>query len=535
MKKNKYLEILCIVLILLLSSCNASATRYFHVSKNSPHLYPSDSVIQEYNGDLYVFWHEDDYVEKTNNPQLAYLQKIEGEWTAHIMYNVLRDGKYPDRPVDLLGIAVPGFGYGERNIRTAIYDKKLFVFWETNEESHKGPGNCTDYDIVGKYYDGKIWSKNFIISLNTGDYNRSHDREPFPCVFKDRLYVFWSRNHDYDFFNESKKFSTDIFYSDYNGEWSSLMGITSASHDIMNIYPSAAVHSGFLYVTWVRVNVTNWNTSIIVKKFDGERWYEESEVTKLGSTDYTNLRPKIISWDDREIHLIYTRRSLSGGWTVAERKSVDGIEWTDEEILSSNNEKFNIECTSIQYSGKIYVAWTTNDNESSNGDDYDIIMRTYDGEWSEIMSISSENDNGTKIPLYLLSRFRYYGDDRKPSFATFNGRLYISWETENVTPYCNESGEGIILACIADTDNDGDGVPDMDDAFPYDESEYRDSDDDGIGDNSDAFPTDPNRWRKNSKKDIFLHDTYYFIIILFLVSLNIGMRLVLFNEKKGKK
>lgn len=43
---------------------------------------------------------------------------------------------------------------------------------------------------------------------------------------------------------------------------------------------------------------------------------------------------------------------------------------------------------------------------------------------------------------------------------------------------------------LALTDNDGDGVLDRNDEFPYDGNEYRDTDGDGVGDNSDAFPTD---------------------------------------------
>ena len=39
-------------------------------------------------------------------------------------------------------------------------------------------------------------------------------------------------------------------------------------------------------------------------------------------------------------------------------------------------------------------------------------------------------------------------------------------------------------------DSDGDGVPDSDDAFPFDASETTDTDGDGVGDNSDPFPDD---------------------------------------------
>ncbi len=40
-------------------------------------------------------------------------------------------------------------------------------------------------------------------------------------------------------------------------------------------------------------------------------------------------------------------------------------------------------------------------------------------------------------------------------------------------------------------DSDGDGVPDNQDAFPFDPTEWADSDGDGVGDNADLFPNDP--------------------------------------------
>lgn len=43
----------------------------------------------------------------------------------------------------------------------------------------------------------------------------------------------------------------------------------------------------------------------------------------------------------------------------------------------------------------------------------------------------------------------------------------------------------------ADPDDDNDGVPDAEDAFPTDPTETKDSDHDGVGDNKDAFPFDP--------------------------------------------
>jgi hypothetical protein len=65
-----------------------------------------------------------------------------------------------------------------------------------------------------------------------------------------------------------------------------------------------------------------------------------------------------------------------------------------------------------------------------------------------------------------------------------------------------DSGYGLVRADIAiaevlaagPVDSDGDGVPDSEDAFPNNPTEWSDTDGDGVGDNADAFPTDPLEW-----------------------------------------
>ncbi|MEM1230028.1 MAG: FG-GAP-like repeat-containing protein [Pseudomonadota bacterium] len=55
--------------------------------------------------------------------------------------------------------------------------------------------------------------------------------------------------------------------------------------------------------------------------------------------------------------------------------------------------------------------------------------------------------------------------------------------------FIDSDGDGQVDAF--DPDDDNDGVPDVDDAFPLDPTESADSDGDGVGDNADAFPNDP--------------------------------------------
>ena len=51
-----------------------------------------------------------------------------------------------------------------------------------------------------------------------------------------------------------------------------------------------------------------------------------------------------------------------------------------------------------------------------------------------------------------------------------------------------------------DTDDDNDSVADIKDDFPLDPKESKDTDKDGVGDNADVFPYDPKEW-KDSDKD----------------------------------
>jgi hypothetical protein len=59
----------------------------------------------------------------------------------------------------------------------------------------------------------------------------------------------------------------------------------------------------------------------------------------------------------------------------------------------------------------------------------------------------------------------------------------------------DDDGDGIVD--VDDLDNDNDGVPDIRDAFPYDRIEWQDTDGDGVGNNEDTdddLPLDSTEW-----------------------------------------
>ena len=94
----------------------------------------------------------------------------------------------------------------------------------------------------------------------------------------------------------------------------------------------------------------------------------------------------------------------------------------------------------------------------------------------------------------LLTGFHILGSYEVTVIAeNVNGLFSIPSESDTVKvlqfkgrdPMIEDSGEFSELE-----DTDGDGVVDVDDAFPSDVSESTDSDGDGVGDNSDAFPAD---------------------------------------------
>ena len=145
-----------------------------------------------------------------------------------------------------------------------------------------------------------------------------------------------------------------------------------------------------------------------------------------------------------------------------------------------------------------------------------IVEMNSDGE--EVASILTGSLYGFSLPNPARKLVYHYNNrDLHAYFRTESGFELLStltrtenpelasWARAIVSPdgrhiYATSSTDNRLVVLTAgfkgvghpDTDNDG--VPDKDDAFPLDSSEWIDTDADGVGNNSDVFPDDPSEW-----------------------------------------
>jgi hypothetical protein len=100
---------------------------------------------------------------------------------------------------------------------------------------------------------------------------------------------------------------------------------------------------------------------------------------------------------------------------------------------------------------------------------------------------------GEQIPVTARLSVRLFGDaspNVSPSSVVdaLHTAIFTVVPVSPGATYSTESG----VLYLPSPDSDGDGVPDDEDAFPADPTEWVDTDGDGVGDNADALPNDPN-------------------------------------------
>jgi hypothetical protein len=171
-------------------------------------------------------------------------------------------------------------------------------------------------------------------------------------------------------------------------------------------------------------------------------------------------------------------------------------------------------------------------NSSSDPDPDDILSY----EWSSNVSKFLGN---TKILFYKLPagghKITLTINDGHGHQATISRDITVKkyfpdFDADNIPDYL-------------DTDDDGDSIPDDEDAFPMDADEWMDTDGDGTGNNRDTdddgdgvldivddYPLDPAKWEKESTTEDSL--LMYLIILIIIIIIIAGVGLAIRSKKK---
>ncbi|MEM2977014.1 MAG: hypothetical protein QXW06_05100 [Thermoplasmata archaeon] len=483
--------------------------------------YIRDPQVIEFRGKLYIFWEGDD---------------PSGVWRGHhgnLYYRTYENigGIVSLSEVKSLTGSVSTFEGEHRNEKLfpVVFKDKLYVVWASADRAQVPEANVGWVEILIKSFDGERWSENFMVNGPVEPYNfsrRGANQFPTAAVFKGKLYVVWERNVQYDGYLYS-----DIWLRAFDGErWDPPVKVSPDTDRDYNEEPTAMALGDKLYIVWERIDFRNpaaWRWQLFARSYDGEALGPLTLITESTDPGYKDSYPKLIYYDNPrtgrpELHVFWRVMGVPRGQymlSAAVQHSVfDGERWSEPReaapVTKAGRATGLGRIGVTVYKQKIYLAWATSNDYVSTGEDYDIGLRSYDGEaWSEIREATPPGDE-TVPPAWQLKGARpveldpaglptgwSFLDDWRPNFVSMDNdprlieykhRLYICRRLIPHIPFC---GTMILyLRVVEDADSDGDGYTDTADAFPEDPLDWRDADGDGVGDNSDPAPYNPDVW-----------------------------------------
>ncbi|MGQ9582973.1 MAG: hypothetical protein ACUVV6_05595 [Thermoplasmatota archaeon] len=483
--------------------------------------YLRDPQVVEYRGKMYIFWEGDD---------------PSGAWRGYhgnLYYRTYEDsaGVVSLGEVRTLTGSVSTFEGEHRNEKLfpIVFKDKLYVVWASADRAQVPDANVGWVEILIKSFDGESWSESFMVNGPIEPYNlsqRGANQFPTAAVFSGKLYVVWERNVQYDGYLYS-----DIWLRAFDGErWEPPVKVSPETAVEYNEEPTAMAFGDRLYIVWERVDHRNpaaWRWQLLARSYDGERLGAVTLVTESTDSGYKDSYPKLISYDNPrtgrpELHVFWRVMGVPRGQymlsAAVEHSVFNGTGWSEPRtaapITKAGRATGLGRIGLTVYRSRIYLAWATSNDFISAGEDYDIGLRSYDGEaWSEIMEATPPGDE-TVPPAWQLKGAKpveldpaglptgwSFLDDWRPNFVSMDNdprlieyrhRLYICWR---MIPDIKFYGTMILyLRVVEDHDADGDGRPDTADFFPDDPRDWEDADSDGVGDSTDPAPHNPDIW-----------------------------------------
>jgi len=314
-------------------------------------------------------------------------------------------GYYPKAEYRWSG--VEGITFNDRNdydVGLTIYDDKLYAVWTE--------ANISVYNIVAKCYDGE-WSNVIGVTGNSTGFNGF----PQLAVYNNNLYVVWVSGDP----SITGSNNWDVVVKDYGKENITPLDFPTTlgfPYRVAELCPSLTVYNNSLYAVWSVTGPMGGGkaSNIVVQDFNCSEWGNIHELIPM-PVAYAGF-PCLTVYENN----LYIFYSFSYEGKEADiRMSIYDGEWREEnKMLLVNYESdsgFDMFPRATVYHNKLYVAWMTNDTGISNGDDYDIVIRCFDGKnWGDITEVTYKSDEGY---------------DGFPCLTVFDNKLFVAWTTND--------------------------------------------------------------------------------------------------------
>ena len=245
------------------------------------------------------------------------------------------------------------------------------------------------------------------------------DMMPNICTYRDELWLVWQSTSD----EITSGTDQDIVVKSFNGEtWGNEKELSSKDNIGADTTPVSIVFNNKLYVAWATNDVTDSTGSdwdIVMRYHDGTGWGGVMEITDVSDSG-DDYHPQLCEYQGK-LYLAWQtwdNNTSDGADADIVMKAFDGTSWASVAKPMIGDEG-NDNSPQLQvFNDLMYLVWST-DDKAGNGTDFDILSRSFDGnQWNPATELTSASDSG---------------DDYHPYTKVMAGKLYVIWQTADDT------------------------------------------------------------------------------------------------------
>ena len=300
----------------------------------------------------------------------------------------------------------------------AVYDGR----WRIGDGQNGSQGGSR-HNIQVKSFDAvKGWNVSTEYASNPDTTNVTpigNALNPRAVAYKDALWIVFVRESAANF--EANGSHIMLRSKSADGSWGPFIRVNDPNWTAVQQYPDLLVVNDKLLVAWTTMQgaTHSLDPSLKGRFFDG---------TTFGPL--MNISTPNDGFGEGYFTLATDGQRVAAAWISQNATSVfpsyvpkfavfDGTQWSREVDLWSENAAVSYDAAVEFYQGALYLVFDTNDPRLSRQGDYDVFMRVADPltlEVSEGVDLVSNSNNG---------------DDYQPELEVFNGRLFLTWVSDD--------------------------------------------------------------------------------------------------------